>query len=287
MRSDIILHQGGSLLVVALLTLTGLFLAYETCRVTDDLPSNHPRRETPGHRFQLKQFQVEAGSEDAAKTYYQQTVAPHLQFLTPDTILNSTVMELLEYFGYGQVTARELHRSASNDLMQLSGQGDILATRFFAPKITDVADKPVEIPDGGFGWRKLFKLLRLKAKADSAAANNGMESLLFLQNIFEKTVQGDPFNAAQNVSKFNQPIVVRKEGPFSATRQPIYFWTYGPLVKVENQGQLVRDPNGNFQDEGKLILSLKATFDEEDRDPETNLAPKEYFGPRLLHPMSW
>src|SRR5262245_56079923 len=162
MRSDIILHQGGSLLVVALLTLTGLFPAYATCRATDDLPSNHPRRKTPGHGFQLKQFQVEAGSEDAAKTYYQQTVAPHLQFLTPDTILNSTVMELLEYFGYGQITARDLHRSASNDLMQLSGQGIFLPPGFLPQRspmwLTSLSKFPTVVSVGVSYYASRLKL---------------------------------------------------------------------------------------------------------------------------------
>src|SRR5439155_467097 len=92
-----------------------------------------------------------------------------MKFETPETIENSTIKNLVTYFGHTNINARDLHRLSSDELMALSADGDILATRFFAPKISDVQEKPAQIPQGGFGWRKL---VRLKAKAGSIAETN-------------------------------------------------------------------------------------------------------------------
>jgi hypothetical protein len=228
----------------------------------------------------LRRPQVEEGNIDAARKYYSETVSPQLKFLTPATIANpssSSIKDLLAYFGYTNIAAKDLHRLSSDEIMNLSAAGDILATRFFAPKITAVSANPPQVPAGGFGWRKL---VRLKAKPDSAAAQNGMDLLLILQNIFEKTITGNPFNADQNVSKFNQVIVTRKQGPFSPSQQPAYFLAYSPLVKLSGSSGLpIKDASGNFQDDGVISFSLKATFDEKARDPETNVLLSEYFVP--------
>jgi hypothetical protein len=245
----------------------------------DELPPNHARLQTKGLAFQLKHFQVIQGSEDAARQYYRKIVAAQMKLEAETTIETSTIKSLLTYFGYPGINARDLHQLSSESLMALSSDGDILATRFSAPKISDVKDKPVEIPVGGFGWRKL---VRLKAKSGSAADGNGLQAVYILQNIFEASVAGDPFDVDKNVSKFNQAIVVRKNGtgPYNDNKHPAYFLTYGRLVKVDpnNTGNPIRI-DGQFQDDGALIFSLKATFDEDDRDPETNSQPKEYFIP--------
>jgi hypothetical protein len=241
-----------------------------------DLPPSHARLTTPGAAFILRRFQVDEGSEAAARKYYREAVSPQIAFLTPQQIENSSLRDLLIYFGYPNLSPVDLHRLSSEDLMALS-PGDILATRFFAPKITAVSAKPTEIPAGGFGWRKL---IRLNAKAGSQAEQSGIERLLFLQNIFEKTVAGDPFNVDQNVSKFNQAIVTRKQGPFSAAQRAAYFLTYSQLVKVNKENLPIKDASGNFQEDGKISVSLQATFDEGDRDPETGVTPREYFVPQ-------
>ncbi|HBB88817.1 MAG TPA: hypothetical protein DC047_14505 [Blastocatellia bacterium] len=244
---------------------------------TTELPPAHARRNKLGFAFQLRRFQVNEGNIDAAKKYYRETVSPQLSFLAADTIEKSGIKDLLEYFGYANITPKDLHRLPSDEIMKLSAAGDILATRFFAPKITAVSANPPQIPVSGFGWRKL---VRLKAKPDSKAAQNGMDLLLLLQNIFEKTVAGNPFNADHNVSKFNQVIITRKAGPFSQDKQPAYFLTYGQLVKIDGTSGLpIKDASGNFQDEGIISFSLKATFDEKARDPETNVLLSEYFVP--------
>ena len=55
-------------------------------------------------------------------------------------------------------------------------EGDILATRFFAPKIVDISQTPLKI-----GWRKL---VRLRSRPDSAAARVGVEAATILFNFF-------------------------------------------------------------------------------------------------------
>src|SRR5207245_2792316 len=54
--------------------------------------------------------------------------------------------------------------------------GDILAARFFAPKIVNIS---VTTPTPG--WRKL---VRLRARPDSRAASVGVESVVVLFNFF-------------------------------------------------------------------------------------------------------
>lgn len=241
-----------------------------------ELPPAHGRLKTQGFAFQLRKFQVEEGNEAAARKYYKERVSPQTSFLTPDKIETSTITDLLEYFGYGSLAPADLHRLPSDELMKLSPAGEILATRFFAPKITGVSAKPTEIPGGGFGWRKL---VRFSAKSDSKAAQNGIGMLFLLQNIFEETAAGNPFNADKNVSKFNQAIVTRKDGPFSPAKEPAYFFAYSQLVKIDGDGRPVKDASGNFQSEGRISFSLKATFDEGARDPETGLNPRDYYVP--------
>ena len=272
-------EQGRTMLTVsASLTIIGI-MVWGVCWAVDQLPAGHLRRKTEGIAFQLKQFQVENGNEAVARKYYREKVSPHLQFLSPNTIENSSIKDLLDYFGYN-ITPQDLHQLTSDQLMQKSEEGDILAARFFAPKISDVSDRPAQIPAGGFGWRKL---VRFKVKAGSKADENDMVALLFLQNNFEKTIEGNPFDANNNVSLFNQAIVVRERGLFTELteegKHSIYFLTYGPLVKIDGDNKPLKDQNGNFQDEGRLTLSLNATFDENDRNPETNRPPKEYFVP--------
>lgn len=270
-----LVRLGLSVLVLINLTSTCVSRKSTSLEGIRQIPADYQRWE-PGVALGRPRTHVEEGTSDAAKEYYRDTVSPHLQFLTSETIEGSTIKNLLEYFGYNDVTATDLHRLASIDLMELSEEGNILATRFFAPKITDVNEKPVPLPEGGFGWRKL---VRFKAKITSDAQTNGMEYLFFLQNIFEKSIEGDPFDPEKNISKFNQAIVVRKDPPFSDTSQPIYFLTYGRLVKVDDQERPIKDSSGNFQNDGILILNLEATFDENDRDPETNLKASQYYVP--------
>jgi len=146
-------------------------------------------------------------------------------------------------------------------------------SQFFAPKISRVEAPPPAIPSA-FGWRKL---VRFKAKAGAAADANGMELLYFLQNIFEKSPTGNPLDADRNVSLFNRVIATRKVGlgPYSQSKRALYFFADGPRVKCDQAGTPVTCAGGNvpskvggqFQDDGAIGFSLKATSDI--RNPET------------------
>ena len=243
----------------------------------EEIPAHHPRNQLNGQAFQLKQFQVEGGSEQAAIDYYKSVISTQLGLAPADAILTKTIADMLTYFGYPNVKSSDLHALTSQQLMALGSGDEILAIQFFAPKITDVADKAVATPTGGFGWRKL---VRFTAKAGSPADTNGMGTLYVLQNTFEATATGDPFDPDRNFSKFNQVIVTRKlgTGPYTADKRPTFFMTYGPFIKIDAAGVPIK-VNGAFQDQGLIIFDLKATFDENDRDPETNSAAQEYFVP--------
>lgn len=267
-------------LAVCLLTAAGMIAScncpqkaptvVSDCPKPIPIPGDHDRLKERSKAFRLTGFRVESGREDSAKRYYREVVSPQLGFLTPETIEASSIKDLLEYFGYSDITAQDLHRQSSKELMALHEPGDILATRFFAPKITAVAAEPTQIPASGFGWRKL---IRLKAKAGSRAADNGISMLFFLQSVFEKTVEGDPFAVDKNVSCFNQAMVVRTKPPFDdKDKHAVYFLTYGPLVPAGGQCG-----GGDSQGGGRIIFSLIAAF--ADRDPETGLGPKDYWVP--------
>lgn len=261
--------------IVGLVASSCALIVAGSLRAQGPLPPQHQRRTQQGAAFQLKQLHVEQGTADAARKYYREVVSPQMAFLTADTIERSSIREMLDYFGYSTVQARDLHALSSVELMKASSLGDILATRFFAPKITDVADVPPKLPASGYGWRKL---IRFRPKAGSAAVAAGMSALIVLQNQFSKDESAEPFDIETNVPLFNQAIVTRAAGPFGPVRHPLYFLTYGRLVKTDANGIPTKE-NGQFQSDGPLTLSLEATFDEDDRDPETNLKPKEYFVP--------
>jgi hypothetical protein len=231
-----------------------------------------------GTAFQPASVHVAIGSRTAALDYYRTTLQPQVGLTTGDTIFISTVDDLLEYMGYPTLPGRDLHRLPSNVLMSLGDFGDILATRFFSPKITDVAEKPSPHPENGYGWRKL---VRLKAKSGSTADANSIEALYFLQNITTPDPQTDPFDPENAVSLQNQAILIRRLSPGEPTdaRRAAYFLTYESLVVVDRFKKPVKGSDGEFVDNGRISFGLAATFDEDDREPETNSRPREYFVP--------
>jgi hypothetical protein len=54
-------------------------------------------------------LQVAGGNEQSARKYYRDIVAPQMKFETTETIENSSIRNLLVYFGYSDVNARDLH----------------------------------------------------------------------------------------------------------------------------------------------------------------------------------
>jgi hypothetical protein len=117
-------------------------------------------------------------------------------------------------------------------------EDDVLVSRFFAPKISDVSNRGGPV---SFGWRKI---VRLKARPDSEASKKGVKSLFLLFNIFQdiQDINEDPF---KNSSGNNQAIIVRNDD--STLKDPIYWFVYGQI------------PDGRIQ------TFLPASFDA--RDP--------------------
>lgn len=192
------------------------------------------------------QERIRVGTEADAKEYYEK-----LDSLLPQT-KKATLDELLSSLGYDGLTAFDVERLAPDTLMdpaklgadapKLSpptNKGDILATRFFAPKIVNYQ---VEQPaDHGVGWRKL---VRLNARTDSPAAKDGVSAAHLLFNYVGKGADIDVFKAGAR-SQNNQVMFIGSGGPSST-----------PFARWSVYGEVVAPGQG-----GARILSLRAPFD--------------------------
>jgi hypothetical protein len=146
---------------------------------------------------------VVPGSETLARAYYAR-ISKELGFQATPSV--TTFDSLLDFAGY-PVSGAKLEALdpailmdpvlvASSDQglgLEVHGlggaslrDGDILAARFFAPKITNVnVAKPTP------GWRKL---VRLRTRPDSGAARAGIESIVILFNFFPDPSSDQPFS---------------------------------------------------------------------------------------------
>ncbi len=140
-------------------------------------------------------------------------------------------------------------RAASPDALNLPTHGlngatlrdgDILASRFFAPKIVNIS-VTVPVP----GWRKL---VRLRVRPDSRAARVGVESVVILFNFFAP-VGAQPFSGHS----------VNTQVMLLAPSQPdrLYWLDFAP--------------------DGTLTLALNASFDAADLPGGTGT--RDYFVP--------
>lgn len=186
---------------------------------------------------------ITPGSEQGARAYYSQ-ISDLLNFsAVPGT---TRLDDLLVFLGYP--TEGDKFRTLDPDVLMnparaaaptglslpatgLSGatlrEGDILATRFFAPKIVDIS-----VTRPTIGWRKL---IRLRSRPDSAAARVGVETAIILFNFFAPAGQ-DPF---ANLSINTQVML---------------------LAPTQSKGLLWLD----FDPNNVLCLSLNASFDAAD-----------------------
>ncbi len=183
---------------------------------------------------------ISPGSAKAAKDYYSR-ISTELSFnATPGV---TTLDNLLAFTGY-PVSASNLESldpvimmdpsqaaSANGLSLRLTGlngatlrDGDILAARFFAPKIVNINSKD-PVP----GWRKL---VRLRVRPDSPAARVGIESVIILFNFF---------------SPANEP-------PFLGHSFNTQVMVIAP--KLDNRLYWL-----DFDGDGKLTLALNASFD--------------------------
>lgn len=223
---------------------------------------------------------VPTGNAQSATNYFR-GLTTALSFSTPDQIFQTTLDDVAAYLGYAGITGADLQNLDPQVLMNsqalltsgslqdaasvISNIGavpfradDVLATRFFAPKIMDIKSPE---PTRKLGWRKL---VRLRARPNSPAQSNHIIAAIVLFNFFT-----DPGKA-----------------PFSGT-----------IDSVNTQVMLVTDPSkvaGPGDDSGmdalywldydalsaggKLSLALNASFDANEL-PQTNNDVRPYFVP--------
>src|SRR5260370_3438446 len=219
---------------------------------------------------------VPDGWPGKARPYYQM-LAKALEFGDGGTIFDSTLDDLATYLGSPGLSGADLQRIPSDVLMSVGSLGkacsdgagtsggvpcvsiitnpdafraafvtrpprggDILSSRFFAPKITNVNDPP---ESRGLGWRKL---VRLRSRPGSPAARHGIETAIILFNFF--TAPGEkPFGpSAESV---NTQVILTTT---PSDQDSIYWLDYGRISKG-----------------GKLSLELDASFDARDFQPNT------------------
>lgn len=173
---------------------------------------------------------VDKGDRERALQYYRR-ISSKLSFplLDPADKPVADMNQLVEYLGYRGISAADLETLDPELLMprtqeefeRLAGRvknsalftasrkledfqnGNLLASRFFAPKIVDYTKSSV--PPYVPGWRKL---VQLKALASSPADAAGVKTAYILFNFVKADVVADPFE--KNDSKNNQVILVPK-----------------------------------------------------------------------------
>lgn len=246
-------------LALSLATLIG-FLALALPRVvTADVPTGNPQ----------------------SATNYFRSLATTLSFSTPDRIFETTLDDVATYLGYAGITGADLQNLDPQVLMNpqalltagnlqnasavLSNLGavpfrtdDVLATRFFAPKIMDIK-APEETRKNG--WRKL---IRLRARPNSPAQLNHITGAIILFNFFTDP-DAEPFSGP--IDSVNTQVMLVTEAskvgsPNDDSGMDALYWLdYGPLSAG-----------------GKLSLALNASFDANEL-PQTNNDARPYFVP--------
>ena len=209
---------------------------------------------------------LDHGSAQKAETYYK-LLPNKIGFSTPEKIFSTTLDDVVNYLGYVEVTGKTLQDGLPETLMSPSGplaagKDEILATRFFAPKIMNIKLSENARP---IGWRKL---VRLRARLGSLAEANNIDYGIILFNFF--TAPGEvPFGPGAesgntqvmlitNVSKIPPSNV--KEGP-----DTIYWLDYGPLSAG-----------------GTLSFFLPASFDANELQPDEK-GIRKYFVPQACN----
>jgi len=217
---------------------------------------------------------VVPGDQTEADTYYAQLQTKLVGF-QPTPFTNSSIGDMLVYYGFPALLATDLQKLSSAEIMDFAKlrdlvtnkpefaaayaskplqAGEILVSRFFAPKIINVGDPQTGgVPKDGFGWRKV---LRFKARDGSAARSNGLDAFYLLFNFTsDKPKFPDGTNAGQI-----QAILIPTY-PTGGKHNDIYFLVYEGLGK----------PNP-----GKVGFFLQATFDLASSVP----ADGKYYVPR-------
>jgi hypothetical protein len=224
---------------------------------------------------------VEQGDQQTAENYYKR-IGERLGF----SFLGSDLSQLLAHFGYIGLSAEDLEYLPSDLLMpnddtgyealaksvvdeaqfrkflSLSSfqNGNVLSSRFFAPKIVKYAQPTQGANPYEAGWRKLVRLKSL-AGSEADAAGVGYAYLLF--NYFEPDPNSDPFrkfdsSGKQRESGNNQIILTPRQ--FKADEEDAVYWAvYQPWSK-----------------QYKIGFALNAGFDLPDNSHDVT---RDYFVP--------
>jgi hypothetical protein len=148
-----------------------------------DPQANLKLREISGQdpNFQIR---INAGSPEEAATYAQE-IKDNLGIE-----LNANLDNVLKLCGYGALTGRDVEITPPDQLMA-PFPGDVVASRFFAPKIIDVSDVGAPANTKQLGWRKVVRF-RVKGPL---ATDKGITAMFLLFNVFQHRadVANDPF----------------------------------------------------------------------------------------------
>ncbi|HLX08477.1 MAG TPA: hypothetical protein VKY89_11515 [Thermoanaerobaculia bacterium] len=187
-------------------------------------------------------LKVIPGSEAEAQAYYNDVRKALVGFSKP-TLQESRIGDMLVYYGFPALLASDLERLDSAVIMDFEqlrkqvsngaefeaayrGQplraDEILATRFFAPKIINVRDPQVNgVPQGGFGWRKV---LRFRARDGSAARGAGLNHFYLLFNFASQEPTFPVGTHAGQIQAILVPIY-----PHGGRHRDVYFLVFESL----------------------------------------------------------
>jgi hypothetical protein len=166
-----------------------------------------------------------AGGLAEAREYYAELA---LQLDLPAAEPPRDLQQLLDYFGYAALSPRQLDGLAPDVLMSpkelqrhLAEGADpsswsLLAARYFSPKTSDVSGR-----SNNLSWRKIVRLL---ARPDSPAEQNGLNALYFLSVTYAGLagIDENPFEAP---SLSIQVMLTRRvTEPADAVRLDTAYW---------------------------------------------------------------
>jgi len=220
------------------------------------LPARLGDEYTVGARGPLRRkVAVDPGDPAEAASYYAQVENDLGTSLT-------TFDQVLHYFGYKGLRGADLEvldpsvlmdpaaltAAVRSDDFQKSvalvplAADDIISTRFFAPRITEVSVQSAHVK---LGWRKL---VRLRARTGSPAHSKGLASAWLLLNVFSNDVR--PFAAR---SSSNQVMLIRADGVTSL--MPAYWMVFAGFDSAAGDGARIDYLNASFDHRNPEVAS--------------------------------